>query len=60
MNGFDMYEKFQRLLDGETFVTKETGNSMVPLIYSKQPHKLAPCKWEDCIKGDISRYINCV
>ena len=55
-----MYEKFQRLLDGETFVTKETGNSMVPLIYSKQPHKLAPCKWEDCIKGDISRYINCV
>lgn len=48
-----MNDKMQRLLNGETFVTKETGNSMVPLIYSKQPHRIAPCKWEECIKGDI-------
>lgn len=43
-----------RLLNGETIVTKERGNSMVPLIYSNQEHKLAPVKkWEDCNVNDI-------
>jgi len=40
-------------MDGETFVTKEKGNSMIPLIKSGQPHRVKPVKWEDCKKGDI-------
>jgi len=45
--------KAQRLQAGESFVTSEKGNSMVPLIKSGQKHRLAPAKWEDCKKGDI-------
>lgn len=45
--------KIEKLQNGETFVTKERGNSMIPLIYSNQPHVLAPATWEQCEKGDI-------
>jgi len=45
--------KVEKLQKGESFVTKEKGNSMVPLIKSGQPHKLAPAKWEDVEVGDI-------
>lgn len=45
--------KLERLQNGETFITSEKGNSMIPLIKSGQEHKLAPVKWEDCNKGDI-------
>lgn len=45
--------KLERLQNGETFVTSEKGNSMVPLIKSGQEHLLAPTKWEDCKEGDI-------
>jgi hypothetical protein len=45
--------KAQRLQAGETFVSREPGNSMTPIIKSRQPVKLSPCKWEDCKKGDI-------
>jgi len=45
--------KAERLQAGETFITVEHGNSMVPLIKSRQEHRLAPCKLEDCKKGDI-------
>lgn len=46
--------KAERLLKGETFTTKEKGNSMVPLIYSNQEHVLAPfTNWEDAKVGDI-------
>lgn len=45
--------KLERLLNGETFVTKESGNSMTPLIKHQQEHKLAPVKLEDCKVGDI-------
>ncbi len=45
--------KLERLLSGETFVTSEKGNSMVPLITSGQDHKLSPVNWEDCEVGDI-------
>lgn len=45
--------KLERLQNGETFVTKETGNSMVPLIKSKQEHVLAPILIEDVVPGDI-------
>lgn len=45
--------KVERLSKGETFVTSEKGNSMVPLIYSGQDHKLAPITWQACKPGDI-------
>lgn len=45
--------KVQKLLDGESFVAKEKGNSMVSLIYSNQPHKLEPITWEQAEVGDI-------
>jgi hypothetical protein len=45
--------KLERLNKGETFVTKETGNSMVPLLKSKQEHRLAPATWESVEVGDI-------
>ncbi len=45
--------KIEKLAQGETFITKEKGNSMVPLIHSGQEHKLAPAKWEDVEVGDI-------
>lgn len=45
--------KLEALEKGETIVTQEGGNSMVPLIKSRQSHKLAPAKWEDVNVGDI-------
>lgn len=45
--------KLERLQNGESFVTSEKGNSMVPLIKSGQDHKLEPVKWEDCKEGDM-------
>lgn len=34
--------KLNKLQEGETFVTSEKGNSMLPLIKSGQDHKLEP------------------
>lgn len=45
--------KLERLEKGETFVTKEKGNSMTPIIKSNQEHKLAPCTLEQAQVGDI-------
>ena len=45
--------KVEKLLAGETIISKEPGNSMLPLIKSKQPVKLEPVKWEDIKPGDI-------
>lgn len=45
--------KVEKLLNGETFVTKEKGNSMIPLIKSNQEHRLAPVKIEDVEVDDI-------
>lgn len=45
--------KLERLQNGESFVTSEKGNSMVPLIKSGQEHMLEPCSWEDAEVGDI-------
>jgi hypothetical protein len=45
--------KLEKLMNGETFVTNEGGNSMVPLIKSKQNHLLAPVKLEDVEVDDI-------
>ena len=45
--------KLERLQNGETFVTSEKGNSMVPLIKSNQEHRIAPVAIEDVLPGDI-------
>ena len=45
--------KLERLQSGETFTTSEKGNSMVPLIKSKQEHILKPIAWEECNVDDI-------
>ena len=45
--------KLERLQNGETFTTHEAGNSMVPLIHSKQDHILEPATWESVEVGDI-------
>lgn len=48
-----MNYKLEKLLNGETFITSEKGNSMLPLIKSGQDHRLAPAKWEEVNVGDI-------
>ena len=45
--------KLEKLQKGETFITSEKGNSMVPLIKSGQEHRLEPATWEQCEEGDI-------
>lgn len=45
--------KVEKLMAGETIISKEPGNSMLPLIKSKQPVKIEPCSWEDVEVGDI-------
>ena len=45
--------KLERLENGETFVTNERGNSMVPLIHSGEDHTLEPATIDDIEVGDI-------
>ena len=45
--------KMERLQRGESFITSEKGNSMIPLIKSGQDHRLAPIDPEDVSIGDI-------
>ena len=45
--------KLERLEDGIVFITSEKGNSMVPLIKSKQEHELSPVNIEDVVVDDI-------
>lgn len=45
--------KLERLQNGESFITKERGNSMMPLIKSNQEHIISPINWESCEVGDI-------
>jgi hypothetical protein len=46
--------KLERLLNGETFITKEGGNSMKPLIKSKQKHIIEPVTDLETLEiGDI-------
>lgn len=45
--------KLERLQKGETIITSEKGNSMLPHIKSGQKHKLAPTSLIECKKGDI-------
>ena len=45
--------KIERLQNGETIISKEPGNSMTPILKSRQPVRIEPCTWEDVKKGDI-------
>jgi len=45
--------KLEKLMNGETFITSENGNSMSPKIKSGQNHKLAPASINDINIGDI-------
>jgi hypothetical protein len=45
--------KVEKLLAGETIISKEPGNSMLPLIKSRQPVKIEPSSWEKVEVGDI-------
>jgi hypothetical protein len=42
-----------KLAAGEAVINKEGGNSMIPLIYSKQPYKVEPVNHSLLEKGDI-------
>jgi hypothetical protein len=46
-------KKAERLLNGETIISKEPGSSMLPLIKSRQPVKLIPITWENVKVKDI-------
>ena len=45
--------KVTMLQEGKTIVSKEPGNSMTPLLKSRQPVRLAPTTWEQVDVGDI-------
>lgn len=45
--------KVEALQSGKTIVSKEPGNSMTPLLKSRQPVRLAPATWETVNVGDI-------
>jgi hypothetical protein len=45
--------KVQMLQEKGEIITSEGGNSMLPIIKSKQKHKLKACQWEDCKVDDI-------
>jgi hypothetical protein len=48
-----MNPKVEALLRGETIVSKEPGNSMTPILKSRQPVRLQPATWETVDVGDI-------
>ena len=45
--------KVEKLLKGETIISKEPGNSMLPIIKSKQSIKLEPATWKQVVVNDI-------
>ncbi len=45
--------KVEALLNGQTIPSREPGNSMTPLLKSKQLVKLEPITWDKVSKGDI-------
>jgi len=48
-----MNHKVDKLQKGETIISREPGNSMVPLIRHRQPVKIVPATWEEVEPGDI-------
>ncbi len=45
--------QIEKLLAGETIISKEPGNSMLPILKSRQPVRIAPATWEQVEVGDI-------
>lgn len=45
--------KAQKLMAGETIVSREPGNSMTPILKSRQPVRIEPTTWEKVSKKDI-------
>jgi len=45
--------KIDKLLAGETIISKELGNSMTPIIKSRQPVVIKPASWKTVEVGDI-------
>lgn len=45
--------KVEKLEAGETIISKEPGNSMTPILASRQPVELTPTAWENVEVGDI-------
>lgn len=45
--------KVEKLLSGETITSKEAGNSMLPILKSRQPVVLEPINWTKVKVGDI-------
>lgn len=45
--------KVEKLLAEEEIISKEPGNSMLPLIKSRQPVRIRPATWEQVEPGDI-------
>jgi hypothetical protein len=45
--------KVDKLLAGETIVSKEPGNSMTPILKSRQAVKIVPATWQEVKVGDI-------
>lgn len=45
--------KIEKLLAGETIISKEPGNSMLPIIKSRQPVEIAPTTWQNVEVDDI-------
>jgi hypothetical protein len=47
------HSKVERLQAGETIISREPGNSMVPIIKHRQPVRIAPATWQEVERGDI-------
>jgi hypothetical protein len=45
--------KIEKLLAGEIIISKEPGNSMTPILQSRQPVELTPITWDKVDIGDI-------
>lgn len=48
-------KKIEKLKAGETIISKEPGNSMVPIIKHRQPVRIRPVKnWNELEVGDVA------
>lgn len=47
----NILRKIQRLEAGESFITSEPGNSMLPLYKSNEKHLVTPIRWRNV--GDV-------
>lgn len=45
--------KVDKLKAGETIISKEPGNSMTPILKSRQPVRIAPCQLKELRIGDV-------